>query len=68
MDDLASCSDTGLVADKRRYDLFRSLLRLLGEKGPIAVERLMGMVLVTLSVQMLLDGFSDYLRKLLESS
>ena len=23
MDELASCSDTGLVADKRRYDLFR---------------------------------------------
>ena len=45
-----------------------SLLRLLGEKGLVAVERLMGMVLVTLSVQMLLDGFSDYLRKLMESS
>ena len=45
-----------------------SLLRLLGEKGLVAVERLMGMVLVTLSVQMLLDGFSDYLSKLLESS
>ena len=45
-----------------------SLLRLLGEKVLVAVERLMGMVLVTLSVQMLLDGFSDYLRKLLESS
>ena len=45
-----------------------SLLRLLGEKGLVAVEQLMGMVLVTLSVQMSLDGFSDYLRKLLESS
>ena len=45
-----------------------NLLRLLGEKGLVAVERLMGMVLVTLSVQMLLDGFSDYLSKLLESS
>ena len=45
-----------------------SLLRLLGEKGLVAVERLMGMVLVTLSVQVLLDGFSDYLRKLMESS
>ena len=45
-----------------------SLLRLLGEKGLVAVERLMGMVLVTLSVQMLLDGFSDYLSILLESS
>ena len=36
-----------------------SLLRLLGEKGLVAVERLKGMVLVTLSVQMLLDGFID---------
>ena len=45
-----------------------SLLRLLGEKGLVAVERLMGIVLVTLSVQMLLDRFSDYLRKFLESS
>ena len=38
--------------------------RLLGEKGLVAIERLMGMVLVTLSVQMLLDGFSDYLKNL----
>ena len=38
--------------------------RLLGEKGLVAIERLMGMVLVTLSVQMLLDGFRDYLRVL----
>jgi len=42
-----------------------SFHRLLGEKGLVAIERLMGMVLVTLSVQMLLDGFSDYLRDLL---
>ena len=68
MDELASCSDTGLVADKRRMICSGSLLRLLGEKGLVAVERLMGMVLVTLSVQMLLDGFSDYLLKLMESS
>ena len=40
------------------------LHRLLGEKGLVAIERLMGMVLVTLSVQMLLDGFSDYLKNL----
>ena len=38
--------------------------RLLGEKGLVAIERLMGMVLVTVSVQMLLDGFSDYLKNL----
>ncbi|MGA1597776.1 MAG: YhgN family NAAT transporter [bacterium] len=37
------------------------LYRLLGQKGLIALERLMGMVLVTLSVQMLLDGVSAYL-------
>ena len=39
------------------------LHRLLGEKGLLAVERLMGMVLVSLAVQMLLDGISEYLRQ-----
>ena len=68
MDELASCSDTGLVTDKRHNDLFRKSPETPGRKGLVAVEQLMGMVLVTLSVQMLLDGFSDYLRKLLESS
>lgn len=36
--------------------------RLLKEKGLIAMERLMGMLLVMLSVQMFLDGVSKYLR------
>ncbi len=40
------------------YKLFT---RLLGEKGLTAVERLMGMVLVMISVQMLLDGVSNYI-------
>lgn len=40
------------------YKLFT---RLLGEKGLTAVERLMGMVLVMISVQMLLDGISNYI-------
>ncbi|MGB0893108.1 MAG: YhgN family NAAT transporter [Parashewanella sp.] len=35
--------------------------RMLGEKGLTAVERLMGMVLVMLSVQMFLDGIANYL-------
>ncbi|MFI3244919.1 MAG: YhgN family NAAT transporter [Ferrimonas sp.] len=35
--------------------------RLLGERGLIAVERLMGMILVMLSVQMFLDGVANYL-------
>ena len=45
-----------------------SLLRLLGEKGLVAVERLMGMVLVTLSVQMLLDGFCGRINGFTERS
>ncbi len=35
--------------------------RLLGEKGLTAMERLMGMILVMISIQMLLDGVSTYL-------
>ena len=36
------------------------LHKLLGKRGLIAVERLMGMVLVAISVQMLLDGIAIY--------
>ena len=39
-----------------------SLYRLLGSRALTAIERLMGMLLVAISVQMLLDGFSGYLR------
>lgn len=35
------------------------LLKLLKERGLTAVERLMGMILVMLAVQMLIDGFKD---------
>lgn len=38
------------------------LYRLLKQKGLIAMERLMGMLLVMLAVQMFLDGISKYLR------
>jgi len=37
------------------------LHKLLGVRGLIAVEKLMGMVLVAISVQMLLDGITIYL-------
>ena len=37
------------------------LYKLLGKRGLIAVARLMGMVLVAISVQMLLDGITTYL-------
>lgn len=37
------------------------LHRLLRERGLIALERLMGMILVTLSVQMFLNGLGEYL-------
>ena len=41
------------------YELFNKLL---GERGLTAVERLMGMLLVAISVQMLLDGVATYFR------
>ena len=39
----------------------RRLYSLLGEKGLIAIERLMGMVLIIMAVQMLLEGTAQYL-------
>ncbi len=38
-----------------------ALRRFLGRKGLIAIERLMGMILTTISVQMFLTGLSKYL-------
>src|SRR5690606_35734009 len=38
-----------------------SLYRLLGARALTAIERLMGMLLVAISVQMLLDGLTGYL-------
>lgn len=37
------------------------LYRLLGQRVLVAIERLMGMLLVAISVQMLLDGVKTYL-------
>lgn len=37
------------------------LLRALGSRGLIAMERLMGMILVIIAVQMFFDGVSDFL-------
>jgi small neutral amino acid transporter SnatA (MarC family) len=39
-----------------------SLYRLLGVRVLIALERLMGMLLVAVSVQMFLDGLASYLK------
>lgn len=39
-----------------------SLYKVLGSRVLVAVERLMGMLLVAISVQMLLDGVASYLR------
>jgi len=39
------------------------LKRFLGRRGLIAMERLMGMLLIAIAVQMLLEGFSAYLRQ-----
>lgn len=40
---------------------YKVFTKVLGEKGLTAVERLMGMVLVMISVQMFLDGIADYM-------
>jgi multiple antibiotic resistance protein len=34
--------------------------RVLGERGLIAIERLMGMILIMISIQMLLDGIGKF--------
>ena len=39
-----------------------TIARVLREKGSLAVERLMGMLLVMVAVQMLLNGFEHYLK------
>jgi len=39
------------------------LKRLLGRRGLIAMERLMGMLLIAIAVQMLLEGISAYLKQ-----
>lgn len=40
------------------------MLRLLGERGLRAVERLMGMLLILIAVQMIMDGVTEYVRSL----
>lgn len=37
------------------------IMKLLGSRGVYAIERLMGMILIMLSVQMLINGISSYL-------
>ena len=39
----------------------KDIFRILGERGLIAMERLMGMLLVMVSVQMLMDGIATFL-------
>lgn len=41
--------------------------RFLGEKGLMAVERLMGLLLITVAVQMLLTGIADFLGKSMQA-
>ena len=42
--------------------------RFLSEKGLIAIERLMGMILITVAVQMLLTGIGEFVGKSYEKS
>jgi len=41
-----------------------ALKRFLGKRGLVAIERLMGMLLIALAVQMLLQGISAYMAEL----
>src|SRR5690606_34928281 len=43
--------------------LARSLMRVLGKRGLIAIERLMGMILTTIAVQMFIGGITAYINK-----
>jgi len=40
------------------------LLKLIGARGSRALERLMGMILVVLATQMLLNGIRDFVQSL----
>ncbi len=42
--------------------------KFLGEKGLIAIERLMGMLLITVAVQMLLTGIAEFVGKSMEKT
>ena len=44
--------------------LSTGLSRILGKRGLIAIERLMGMILITLAVQMLMTGIHKFLKSL----
>ena len=47
---------------------YKVFTKVLGEKGLTAVERLMGMVLVMISVQMFLDGIANYMAHMSQST
>jgi multiple antibiotic resistance protein len=44
--------------------LGNAIARLIGERGLVALERLMGMFLVAMAVEMLLSGLAAYFRAL----
>ena len=49
------------VANSAILVFSNQIMKILGNRGVFAVERLMGMILVMLSVQMLINGISSYL-------
>lgn len=55
---LAWLTTTAVLVFSERF------VRLLGNRGLRAIERLMGMILVLLAIQMLLDGVTSYLEGL----
>ncbi len=49
-----------LLASATILMLSSTLHRIVGERGLIAIVRLMGMILIMISIQMLLDGIGQY--------
>lgn len=52
---VVTCVSAGIVLILSQY-----ILKFLGERGMMAMERLMGMILILISVQMFLDGLQAY--------
>ncbi len=59
-DDLCRAIVTAWFLSGMVLFIAQKFLRLLGEKGTIALERMMGMVLIMISVQMFMNGLAGY--------
>ena len=61
--ELVSSRQKGGIGSGPAEPFALGMVKVLGHRGLIACERLMGVILVVLSVQMLLDSISNYLKQ-----